>query len=91
MAWSQVHSKERARSPRSGAREGGSTIDWEATTEIKTLNGALAWGDEWERAYNEERREHLREVKRLLDRIFELEHALKAEEFERALDKAKEA
>jgi hypothetical protein len=66
-------------------------IDWDATTEIKTLDGALEWGDGWERAYREAQRGWLRETHRLQDRIFELEHALKAEEFERALDKAKEA
>lgn len=52
---------------------------------LHDFEDALAWGDEWERAYQEERREHLREVKRLRDRIFELEHALKAKEFEAAL------
>lgn len=49
---------------------------------LHDFEDALAWGDEWERAYQDERREHLREVKRLQDRIFELEHALRTKDFE---------
>lgn len=64
-------------------------IDWETTTEIKTLDGALAWGDDWERAYREAQRGWLREIHRLHDRIFQLEHALKVKEFEESLDKAR--
>jgi len=53
---------------------------------IRATNKALAWGESWERAYYDERRARLREIKALHERIFELEHALKTEQFERALD-----
>jgi len=61
-------------------------IDWEATVEIRTLAEALAWGEEWERAYLEERRARLLEIKRMQNQIFELEHALKVKEFESFVD-----
>jgi hypothetical protein len=60
----------------------------DAPQRIRKLAAALAWGASWEKAYYEERRARLREIKALQDRIFELEHALKAEQFERALDAA---
>jgi len=57
-----------------------------AAPRIRAANEALAWGASWERAYYEERRARLLEIKSLQDRIFELEHALKTEQFERVLD-----
>ena len=63
-------------------------IDWDEAEpvpearEIRSVEEAISWGDEWVQAYREERRARLREIGVLQDRIFWLEAALKAAELE---------
>jgi hypothetical protein len=43
-----------------------------AQREIRSLDDALLWGDEWEQAWRDERRERLRDSEALLAELFDL-------------------